>query len=396
MQPILYMLRKEFKQIFRTREMLAIIFVMPVIQMAVLGFAITNEVKHIKLIISDHDNSRISREIADQFSNTDRFNIVGRETDGQVIESQIHGWNAQMALIIPLDFQRDLQRNQQPDLQIIVDGLDGNTAGVAIGYAQGILTEYAAKYLQNPRQQTALMAALSASSGDGESLQNQLSAAQRNRPHTVSMQQRMWYNLNLDSAQYMVPGIVALLLTIISMMLSSISLVREREIGTLEQLMVTPLKRYQLLLGKLLPFLILAFIEFFVVLQAAQIIFSIHMQGSYVLLGWMTLLYLFTTLGLGVFVSTVTGSQQQAFFVSWFFLVFMIMMSGLFIPIENMPQILQKLTYLNPLRYFIAIVRDVFQKGATAPFLIREALPMALLGLLIFTFSVLNFRKRVQ
>ena len=396
MQPILYMLRKEFKQIFRTREMLAIIFVMPVIQMAVLGFAITNEVKHIKLIISDHDNSRISREIADQFSNTDRFNIVGRETDGQVIESQIHGWNAQMALIIPPDFQRDLQRNQQPDLQIIVDGLDGNTAGVAIGYAQGILTEYAAKYLQNPRQQTALMAALSASSGDGESLQNQLSAAQRNRPHTVSMQQRMWYNLNLDSAQYMVPGIVALLLTIISMMLSSISLVREREIGTLEQLMVTPLKRYQLLLGKLLPFLILAFIEFFVVLQAAQIIFSIHMQGSYVLLGWMTLLYLFTTLGLGVFVSTVTGSQQQAFFVSWFFLVFMIMMSGLFIPIENMPQILQKLTYLNPLRYFIAIVRDVFQKGATAPFLIREALPMALLGLLIFTFSVLNFRKRVQ
>lgn len=318
MQPILYMLRKEFKQIFRTREMLAIIFVMPVIQMAVLGFAITNEVKHIKLIISDHDNSRISREIADQFSNTDRFNIVGRETDGQVIESQIHGWNAQMALIIPLDFQRDLQRNQQPDLQIIVDGLDGNTAGVAIGYAQGILTEYAAKYLQNPRQQAALMASLSASSGDGESLQNQLSAAQRNRPHTVSMQQRMWYNLNLDSAQYMVPGIVALLLTIISMMLSSISLVREREIGTLEQLMVTPLKRYQLLLGKLLPFLILAFIEFFVVLQAAQIIFSIHMQGSYVLLGWMTLLYLFTTLGLGVFVSTVTGSQQQAFFVSWF------------------------------------------------------------------------------
>ena len=396
MQPILYMLRKEFKQIFRTREMLAIIFVMPVIQMAVLGFAITNEVKHIKLIISDHDNSRISREIADQFSNTDRFNIVGRETDGQVIESQIHGWNAQMALIIPLDFQRDLQRNQQPDLQIIVDGLDGNTAGVAIGYAQGILTEYAAKYLQNPRQQAALMASFSASSGDGKSLQNQLSAAQRNRPHTVSMQQRMWYNLNLDSAQYMVPGIVALLLTIISMMLSSISLVREREIGTLEQLMVTPLKRYQLLLGKLLPFLILAFIEFFVVLQAAQIIFSIHMQGSYVLLGWMTLLYLFTTLGLGVFVSTVTGSQQQAFFVSWFFLVFMIMMSGLFIPIENMPQILQKLTYLNPLRYFIAIVRDVFQKGATAPFLIREALPMALLGLLIFTFSVLNFRKRVQ
>ncbi len=396
MQPILYMLRKEFKQIFRTREMLAIIFVMPVIQMAVLGFAITNEVKHIKLIISDHDNSRISREIGDQFSNTDRFNIVGRETDGKVIESHIHGWRAQMALIIPPNFQRDLQRNQQPELQIIVDGLDGNTAGVAIGYAQGILTEYAAKYLQNPRQQAALMASLSASSGDGESLQNQLATAQRNRPHTVSMQQRMWYNLNLDSAQYMVPGIVALLLTIISMMLSSISLVREREIGTLEQLMVTPLKRYQLLLGKLLPFLILAFIEFFVVLQAAQIIFSINMQGSYVLLGWMTLLYLFTTLGLGVFVSTVTGSQQQAFFVSWFFLVFMIMMSGLFIPIENMPAILQKLTYLNPLRYFIAIVRDVFQKGATAPFLIREALPMALLGLLIFTFSVLNFRKRVQ
>jgi ABC-2 type transport system permease protein len=366
------MIRKEFRQIFRTREMIAIIFIAPILQMVILGFAITNDVKHIKLIIADHDNSSVSRELVDAFRHTERFDIVGYENSPALISEAIQGWQAQMALVIPRNFSRDLQRRLQPDVQIIVDGLDGNTAGVALGYAQRILTGVIQSQLQDPRYRPVLKTA-----------------------HVVEMQQRMWYNLDLNSPQYMVPGIVIVLLTIISMMLASMSLVREKEIGTLEQLLVTPLRKHQLLLGKLIPFLILAFVELGIVLKAAQFIFSIESQGSLYLLAGLAFFYLFTTLGLGIFISTITNSQQQAMFVSWFFMVFMLLMSGLFIPIENMPDILQKLTYLNPMRYFLYIIRDIFQKGATLRYLLVDAVPMAIFGLLIFTFSVLKFQKRV-
>ena len=373
MQKILYMIRKEFRQIFRTREMIAIIFIAPIIQMVILGFAITNDVKHITLIIADHDRSFASKEIVDAFSHTERFDIVRYETSPGIISENIQGWKAQMALIIPRDFSKDLQRHLQPDVQVIVDGLDGNTAGVALGYAQRILTGVIQGMLKDPQERMLLRKA-----------------------RVANMEERMWYNLNLDSPQYMVPGIVVVLLTIISMMLASMSLVREKEIGTLEQLLVTPLKKYQLLLGKIIPFLILAFIELGVVMGAARIIFSIQVQGSVLLLAELSLLYLFTTLGLGIFISTITHSQQQAMFVSWFFMVFMLLMSGLFIPIENMPDILQKVTYLNPMRYFMYIIRDLFQKGASLQYLYKDVVPMTIFGLIIFTFSVLKFQKRVS
>lgn len=373
MQKIRHIMRKEFLQVFRTREMVAIIFVAPIIQMAVLGFAITNEVKHIRLLIADRDNSRVSREVVRAFEHSDRFQVIGFQRDMQQVAADIHAWEAQMAVVIPEHFGRDLRRGLQPDVQLIVDGLDGNTAGVALGYAQGILSDLARR-MGNPA----------------------LQAAFARRTHSVEMQERMWYNLDLYSAQYMVPGIVVVLLTIISMMLSSMSLVREREIGTLEQLMVTPLRKQELLAGKLLPFLILAMVELGIVLQLAQVIFSIHMQGSYLLLGGLAILFLFTTLGLGTLVSTITSTQQQAMFVSWFFMVFMLLMSGLFIPIENMPHVLQLITYLNPMRYFMSIMRDIFQKGSTFEHLIVDIVPMTVLGIIIFVSSVLKFRKRIS
>ena len=372
MRPILYMLRKEFLQILRTREMMAILFVSPLLQMIILGFAITNEVKHIKLIIVDQDNSRLSREIARAFTHTDRFDIVGYAYSTEGVEEAIHGWKTQMAMIIPPHFGKEVQRLMQPKIQLIADGIDGNTAGVALGYARRILGEISEDLLQAPQRRAQLM-----------------------EIHLVEMEQRLWYNPDFNNAQYMVPGIVGVLLTIIPMMLTSMSLVREKEIGTLEQLMVTPLKRYQLMFGKIIPFLILSFIELGFVLVAAQLIFGIHMAGSYWLLAELAFLFLFTTLGLGVFVSTITATQQQAMFVSWFFMVFMILMSGLFIPIENMPALLQKLTYLNPMRYFMSIIRDIFQKDSTWRYLLVDSIPMTVFGILIFTFSVLKFHKRV-
>ena len=374
MRPILSMLKKEFKQIFRTREMMAIIFGVPLAQMVILGYTITNEVKNISLLIADIDRSTISREIIQSFEHTDRFRIIGYEYeyDQQRIKEAIQNWEAQLVIIIPANFGRDLIRNSKPELQLLVDGLDGNSAGIALGYAQGILYQWAETYLNSFSIKPAVL----------------------NAPQ-IAMQERVWYNLNLDNAQYMIPGIVVVLVSIISMMLSGINLVREKELGTLEQLMVTPLKRYQLLLGKIVPFLILTFIEMAVVMTAAQLIFSVKVQGSYLLLALLAFLFLFTTLGLGIFVSTITSTQQQAMFVAWFFMVFMLMMGGFFIPIINMPPILQKITYLNPMRYFLSILRDIFQKGSALRYLMIDIIPMTLYGFLIFTISVIKFHKRV-
>lgn len=372
MQRIAAMIRKEFRQVFRDPHMVAIVFLAPVVQLVILAFAITTEVKHIKLWVADLDRSAISREIVRTFLHTDRFDLVGYTTDLRHVREKMQNWQAQMALVIPPNFGREVQRNLKPQLQIVVDGVDGNTAGVALGYARGILTEFSTEYIKKfPGR------------------------LQQIRLHLVDMEERMWYNPDLSSQQFMVPAIVVVLLTILPMMLSGMSLVKEKEIGTLEQLLVTPLRKHQLLIGKLIPFLILSYVELTIVMTAAVVAFKIAMNGSYLLLASLALLYLFTTLGLGIFISTIAHSQQQAMFVAWFFMVFMIMMSGFFIPIENMPPVLQKLTYLNPMRYFMQIVRDIFRKGSSLPFLWTDVIPMTAFGLLIFSLSVVKFQKRI-
>lgn len=375
MRAVRFMLIKEFKQIFRTREMVVIIFGLPLIQLIILGFTITNEVKNVSLIISDRDNSRMSREIVRSFEHTDRFTVIDYATDQERIEDSIQKWEAQVALIIPRGFGEDYERGRHTDIQILADGLDGNTAGIALAYAQGILVDF-----QMP---------------DKIKLRtlNQ-SSSRLNR--IIQMEERMWFNEDLDNAQYMIPGIIAVLITVVSMMLSSINLVREKEIGTLEQLMVTPLKRHELLIGKILPFLILTFVELGIVLIFGQIIFSVQVKGSYLLLASLSFLFLFTTLGLGIFISTITNTQQQAMFVSWFILVFMIMVSGFFIPIDNMPGFMQKLTYLSPMRYYLYIVRDIIQKDASLFYLLKDVIPMTIYGLLIFVASTIKFQKRIS
>ncbi len=373
MRRILFMMRKEFLQIFRDPPMIGIIFMVPLVQLFVLAYAITTDVKHIKLTIMDFDKSYVSRQIEDAFSHTERFDVVSYTSDVRVIDQQMRAWETQMALVIPANFSRDLRRGLNPQIQVVVDGVDGNSAGVALGYAQQILADYGLSWATSPRH----------------------FLVPRDM-HLVTMWPRMWYNPNLDSKEYMVPGIVVILLTIIPMMLSAMSLVKEKEIGTLEQLMVTPLRKHQLLLGKLIPFLILSYFELALVMAFAIVVFQISMIGSYTLLAALSLLYLFTTIGLGIFVSTFTGSQQQAMFFSWFFMVFMLLMSGFFIPIENMPKSLQALTYLNPMRYFMYIIRDIFEKGSSIRFLWRDVIPMTAFGLIIISSGVIKFRKRIS
>jgi ABC-2 type transport system permease protein len=374
MRSLQILLIKEFKQIFRTKEMVGVIFGMPIIQLIILGFSITNEVINVSLIISDQDNSRMSREIVRSFENTDRFTIVGYTIEQNKIEESIQKWESQLAIIIPNGFGHDYERGANAEIQLLADGVDGNTSGIALGYAQGILADFQFSNKVNIRT---------------------LPGSLKRMGGIVKMEERMWFNEDLDNAQYMIPGIIAVLVTVVSMMLSSINLVREKEIGTLEQLMVSPLKRHQLLMGKILPFLILTFVEIGIVLFFGQLIFSIEVKGSYFLLAGLAFLYLFTTLGLGIFISTITNTQQQAMFVSWFFMVFMIMVSGFFIPIDNMPNLMQKLTYLSPMRYFLYIVRDIIQKDISFFYLLKDIVPMTIYGLLIFVISTIKFQKRV-
>jgi ABC-2 type transport system permease protein len=331
----------------------------------------------------------------------------------------MRSWQTQMALVIPPGFGGQLRRNLKPQLQVVIDGVDGNTSGVSMGYARGILTEFGVDYAKQHWGATNLGATPQpgASQGSTADLSVSQSSASQLPPGQIvqqftqrsvqfqpasiqfrpaTMEERMWYNPDLSTQQFMIPAIVVILLTILPMMLSAMSLVKEKEIGTLEQLMVTPLKRLELLMGKLIPFLILSYVELSIVMTVAILFFKIPMNGSYVLLAFLALLYLFTTLGLGIFISTVGRSQQQAMFIAWFFMVFMIMLGGFFIPIENMPSAIQKLTYLNPMRYSIQIVRDIFQKGSSLRFLAKDAIPMAVFGFLIFTFSVVKFQKRVK
>jgi ABC-2 type transport system permease protein len=374
MQQILYLIQKEFRQIFRDKPMLFITFFAPLVQMTVLGFAITVDIKNVQTIIVDYDRTPVSSEVCRKFEHNPYFSVKGY-IDGQAnLREYIDDWQAQLAIIIPSGFAKDLLRKSRPEIQIIVDGLDGNSAGIAMGYAQGVLADYAADVVASDPSYAALLRNMS----------------------IVDPQIRMWYNLDLQSKNFMVPGLIALLLTVVTMFLSSMGLVREKEIGTLEQLMVTPIKTYQLILGKVLPFFILGFFALTLMIVVSFIVFQLKMEGSVLLLFALAGLYLLSTLGLGIFISTLAHTQQQAMFISWFFMIFLIFMSGFLFPIENMPPLVQKLTYLNPLRFFVVISREIFLKGSSAKYLLNEILCLAAFGVGILVLSTLKFQKRVS
>jgi ABC-2 type transport system permease protein len=371
---ILTFIRKEFHQLTRAPEMMFLILGAPLIQLLILGFAVTNEVKHVRLYIEDRDNTPISHRLERSFTSTDRFDLV-ENTNYQKSTELINDWKAQIIITIPHGFTRELARGRKPQLSIIVDGLDGNSAAVAMSYAQGIIALFIKSELSVPNKyppNSPILAAL---------------------PPQVEVQDRMWYNEDLNSAQYMIPGIVVILVTIISMMIAAMSLVKEKEIGTLEQLMVTPVRKSELLLGKLIPYWLLSIFEISFVMLAAHFIFSIHFAGNPLTLGLLAAIYLLTTLGLGILISTLTSTQQQAMFFAWFMMVFMMLFSGFFVPIPNMPQSIKYLTLINPMSYFMTITREIVIKGTELKYLWKETLALLVYGLIIFSISVIKFRK---
>lgn len=364
LRTIAALMKKELLQIRRDRIMLRLIFVMPLVQLLVLGYAVSTDVKLIGTAVYDFDRTGLSRDFVRSFGAGDYF--LPRTSDIPLLHTE-RGFEENLfstVLIIPDDFSEEMTRSGASRIGLMIDGTNANSASISLGYA-GIIT------------------------------------AQFNRRISgialpISIRQKVLYNPEAESIYFMVPGIVAVLLTMVTVMLTAMAIVREREIGTLEQLVVTPIRTPELILGKTIPFAVLGFMEMSIALAFGVIWFHIPFAGSWALLYGLSFIYLFTTLGVGMFISTATKTQQQAMFFSWFFSIFTILTSGFFIPIANMPVVVQYLTYINPLRYYMKIVRAIMMKGASVDVLYPEIVAMIIFGLVVFSFSWMRFSKRVK
>src|SRR5699024_2145854 len=341
MRTIRFLLQKEFLQIFRNKGMLPIIFLMPIIQLVVLSFAATYELNEVRVHLVDFDQSSTSRSLVAKMRASGYFDFVSYSQDVEEGIQKMRSNDIQLALVIPRHFGRNLMSGVSTSVQLNIDAVDGATAGLIQGYGQSIIQDFSAE------------------------VQPQIKPIQLgNRRAGIDIIPASWYNPNLDYIKYMVPGILVVLVSMIGMFLSGMNIVREREIGTIEQLNVTPIKRYQFITGKLLPFWLIALFELAVGLLIARFGFGIPFVGSVWLLFGIAGIFMLVVQGIGLFISTVTQTQQQAMFIAWFMMVVFILMGGLFTPIESMPVWAQKLSLINPIAHFIKIMRMVMLKGA--------------------------------
>ncbi|MBL0013542.1 MAG: ABC transporter permease [Flavobacterium sp.] len=372
MKTILFIIQKEFKQIFRDKGMLKIIFILPLIQLLVLSNAASFEVKNILFSYVDKDQSSSSRELISKFQASNYFNSVQSFPSKAVANQQMQDGKVDVILEIPLHFERDLVKEKKTNLSVSINAIDGAAAGVTNVYISQIIASF------NQNLQTKLF------QYEGSSLVS---------PQNIVTIPSFWYNNTLNYKTYMVPGILVLLVTMLTLFLSAMNIVREKEVGTLEQINVTPIKKHQFIIGKLFPFWVLGLIILTVGLVIAKAIFNVPMLGNIGLIYLFTSVYLLVILGIGLFISTQTETQQQAMFIAWFFTVVFILMSGLFTPIESMPQWAQNLTLVNPIRYFVEIIRMVMLKGASFSDISRQFYIILLYAIVLNGFAVWSYKK---
>jgi len=370
MRRIRTLVRKEFLELLQTPRLIGLIIVAPILQLTLLGYAATTDIHHIPIVVVDGDHTTRSRQLLQKFSASPYFLIVGQEDHPNRVEDDLALGRAWLAVVIPRGFQDALERRSEPterQIQILADGTDSNSSGVALSYAVALVNDY----------NTDLTSEL------GES------------PGAIDARVRVWFNPQLQSKDFMVPGVLALLLLVVTANLSSMAIVRERELGTLEQLNVTPLGRWELILGKMLPYAIVGFIDVLLVTAVAVYWFEVPFRGSLGTLLLGSVAYLLCTLALGLFVSTISATQQQAMMSStFFFLVPMIYLSGFIFPIENMPAVIQWVTTLIPLRYFLVIVRGIFLKGVGLDVLWPQFAALVAWGTVVLTLAAVRSRKR--
>jgi ABC-2 type transport system permease protein len=370
MRRLLHVIRKEFLELRQDPRLFGIVIIAPLVQLTMLGYAATTDVRNVPMLVIDEDASSESRDLVSRFEASGNFVVVDRRSTSDRIDDYLDSGRAWMALQIPANYGDRVRAGQPTTVQVVADGTDANSTNVALGYAGNLVASFARE--------------LAASSGRGSPTP------------LVSADVRVWFNPQLESKDFMIPGIIALLLLVVTTNLSSMAIVRERELGTLEQLNVTPIARWELILGKMLPYALIGLVDVLLVVVVAIFWFEVPLRGSFPLLLIMCVVYLMTTLGLGLFVSTISATQQQAMMTaSFFFLIPMVFLSGFVFPIENMPAVVQPVTYLIPLRYFLIILRDIFLKGVGLETFWREALALTAWGVGILTLATLRSSKRL-
>jgi ABC-2 type transport system permease protein len=363
------MLRKELRQIFRDPQLYRILFVAPVVQLLMFGYAVSTDVRHTPTFVVDHAGDAASRRVVEALTAGGFFDVVGRSTrDADLVTELDHG-RAVVGLVIPPRFGADLAAGDA-SVQLLVDGTNSNVATVALGQAEGILSS--------------LGVILVPPTAAGASL-----------VPPIELRDRAWYNPDLASRDYNVPGVVGVLLFLVCMLLTALAVVRERELGTLEQLMVTPLLPLELVAGKALPFALIGLVDLVLVTLLAVLWFGVPLVGSPLLLLFATVLFLLPSLGLGLLISTTSKTQQEAFMASYLTLVPAILLSGFMFPVASMPPLFRALSLANPLRHYLEIVRGVFLKGVGLPELWRAHLWLLALGVAFVGVAAARFRKRI-
>lgn len=376
MDIILNIIKKEFLQFKRDPKMFGIILIAPIIQLIFLGYAANFDVDIIHTTIYDMDKTEESRDLLNTFESSSYFSFDNYADNYEDLQSDLESGKTILGIVIPIDYAKKLNKKQHVKVQAIFDGSDGNTASVAAGYVNSLLIDYSQKITLEVQKKSG---------------RNIISV------NPLEAETRVWYNPELKTRNFMVPGIVGLLLMMVTLILTSLAVVKEKEIGTLEQLIVTPIKPYQLIIGKLVPFAILGIVSIIVVLVAMTVIFNIHVRGSYIYLFVSSFIYILSTLGLGLFVSTISKTQQQAMMLAIFVVMLpMVYLSGFVFPIENMPKIIQIVTYLIPLKYFMVIIRGIILKGIGFSELWLDGLILLFMGIAILFFSSLRFSKRLD
>lgn len=369
--------RKEFIQILRDPRTLALTFAMPVIQLFLLGFAATNDVRQVPLAVWDQDKSAASRALIDAYRAADYFRVAWDADSQADIQDLVDQGKARAGMVIPPDYSRRLATGQTAQVAFFIDGSDPSVAGTALAAATLIGQAKGARL------------SLERLAGRGAA-----TAALASPP--LELRTRVWFNPDLVSAYYMVPALIGLILQFLTVILTATAIVRERERGTIEQLIVTPIRSWELVLGKLTPYLLIGFIDTLEILLAGMLIFGVPINGSVPLLLALSGLFLVTTLGLGLFISTMASTQQEAMITSIFFNLPSIFLSGFFFPLEAMPQPLQVISYVIPLRYFLVIVRGVVLKGVGLAAIWPEVAALTVFAVVIMGAAALRFHKRLD
>jgi ABC-2 type transport system permease protein len=377
---IKHLVIKEFIQVVRDKRMLFLIFVGPIIQLLLFGYAITTDVKNTSMAVLDMDKTVESRNFISQFSNSGNFDLEYYINSEKEISTLLDSGKTHVAIIINPGFEKDIKSGKTAKVEAVIDGSNSNTAAIIINYVNQLSANYSRSILVERI----------------DNLERLKGTNISKRIDFFSNETRVWFNPALKSRISNIPAVVGLILLVTTVMLTSMSIVRERETGTIEQLIVTPIKPIELLIGKTIPFAVIGFVDVLLVISISYSWFKIPIRGNLLILFMAMIVYLFTMLGVGLFISTISRTQQQAMMSSFFFVMPSVLLSGFVFPIENMPRIIQYITYMNPLKYFLVIVNGIFLKGIGIEILWPQIAEMAALGTVILLVSINRFRKRLE